>query len=509
MVNFTLVNGQVYTPGLAIIDAPQPNTPLGGDNLQIAIDVSGNGKLPWPPSTDNDSATQFHDIRFFLTSESLSHNFTISNGTTPSTNTSYVGPVLDLEPSSTVKHVNWIWPKCLVGDGSGSKSNSDRGAYNISMHQSFRWNGTDYYTVFQLPISVTNSISESDERVDCALLENELLSVAEVDESSDSLPGQPWIEGVTSVNWNNEAILRSHWSRTLLDLSSQLGPENIFISIYESGSYDNTKGALRDLDWELERLRVPRNITLSHITHEDEMAAPARGEGWVRTTAGGARKLRRVPYLARPSDVFELLNTNDGEYGAACSLDFSKPPNFYDTFALRDIRGHEAVMSTWPYFRTVESRYAMKSLSPVPVASCWNGMVAMPAGPFLATSPLRFRGIPDSLAEYHLEGSECCLIHADNPLSEEKGVYLNPRVRVGYTGQAYAAVKPISNWLTAKRILQGLWVNRVRRWSIAFWVKEEVVRRRVDSWKALDPKNDEPGQLCIIDEMQILHRNSL
>lgn len=30
MVNFTVVNGQVYTPGLAIVDAPQPNTPLGG-----------------------------------------------------------------------------------------------------------------------------------------------------------------------------------------------------------------------------------------------------------------------------------------------------------------------------------------------------------------------------------------------------------------------------------------------------------------------------------------------
>lgn len=30
MGNFTIVNGQVYTPGLAIIDAPQPNTPLGG-----------------------------------------------------------------------------------------------------------------------------------------------------------------------------------------------------------------------------------------------------------------------------------------------------------------------------------------------------------------------------------------------------------------------------------------------------------------------------------------------
>lgn len=166
------------------------------DNLQVAIDVSGNGKLPWPASTQPDSSTRFRDITLFLTSES--HNFTISNGTKPTSNTSYVGPVLDLEPSSTVKHVNWIWPECLVGDGSGSK-NSARGAYNISMHQSFLWNGTNYYTVFDLPISVTNSIPKSDDRIDCDLLENKLLSAAEIDESSDSLPGQPWVEGGVST----------------------------------------------------------------------------------------------------------------------------------------------------------------------------------------------------------------------------------------------------------------------------------------------------------------------
>ena len=28
--NFTIVNGQIYTPGLAIIDSPQPFTPEGG-----------------------------------------------------------------------------------------------------------------------------------------------------------------------------------------------------------------------------------------------------------------------------------------------------------------------------------------------------------------------------------------------------------------------------------------------------------------------------------------------
>jgi hypothetical protein len=28
--NFTIANGQIYTPGLAIVNAPQPGTPLGG-----------------------------------------------------------------------------------------------------------------------------------------------------------------------------------------------------------------------------------------------------------------------------------------------------------------------------------------------------------------------------------------------------------------------------------------------------------------------------------------------
>ncbi|KAJ5874786.1 uncharacterized protein N7529_003216 [Penicillium soppii] len=68
------------------------------------------------------------------------------------------------------------------------------------MHQAFRWNGTDYYTVFDLPISVTNSIPKSDDRIDCASLENDLLSAAEIAESSDTLPGQPWVEGVSTTS---------------------------------------------------------------------------------------------------------------------------------------------------------------------------------------------------------------------------------------------------------------------------------------------------------------------
>lgn len=38
-------------------------------------------------------------------------------------------------------------------------------------------------------------------------------------------------------------------------------------------------------------------------------------------------------------------------------------------------------------------------------------LVAFDAAPFYSNEPLRFRGIADSLAAYHIEASECCLIH--------------------------------------------------------------------------------------------------
>ncbi|KAJ5089195.1 hypothetical protein N7532_007879 [Penicillium argentinense] len=185
-------------------------------NGQVAIDVSGNGQLPWPPSTRADAATRIHNITLFLTSESLSHNFTISNGSTPANNSSYVGPVLDLEPPSTVKHVNWVWPKCLVGNGDDDEDDdSARGAYNVSMHQSFRWNGTDYYTVFDLPIAVTNSIPESSERMDCAALENELLTATEVKDSSDTLPSQPWVQSGASTTSSSSSSESSESGATM------------------------------------------------------------------------------------------------------------------------------------------------------------------------------------------------------------------------------------------------------------------------------------------------------
>ena len=73
-------------------------------------------------------------------------------------------------------------------------------------------------------------------------------------------------------------------------------------------------------------------------------------------------------------DVLRLLNTNNGDYAAACAMDFAKPPAYYDTFALRDAGGDEAIMQIWPYFRSTASRNAIVANRPAPVTSCWNGM---------------------------------------------------------------------------------------------------------------------------------------
>ena len=209
-----------------------------------------------------------------------------------------------------------------------------------------------------------------------------------------------------------------------------------------------------------------------------------------------------------------LLETRNGDYSAVCALDFSHPPLYYDTFALRDIEGDPTITMTWPYFLAPESRKAMISNVPVPVQSCWNGMVIFQAESFYGDKPLKFRGLPDSLAMYHLEASECCLIHLDNKLSATRGVWLNPNVRVSYNEVADKVVSPqIDIWPSRGRKLLGIWENRWARWSGWPWRRRErrVVSKRIQAWRDEATKSGEDrievGTHCVIDEMQILVYN--
>lgn len=341
---------------------------------------------------------------------------------------------------------------------------------------------------------------------------------------------------IASIHWNTGLIVWTHWLAAVLDVAKEIGKDKVFVSIQESGSWDDTKGGLRLLESMLKADEIPNKLILDPTTHADEISRNPADSGWIMTPRGHM-ELRRVPYLAglrnlvmepfyelakqgqkfdkilflndvafSPLDVRELLATRGGDYAAACSLDFRHPPYFYDTMALRDSEGHDFLMQTWPFFRSRRSRRAVKTNNPVPVQSCWNGMVIMDAEPFYEDE-LKFRGIPDSLGEKHLEGSECCLIHADNPLSEEKGVWLNPRVRVAYDGQAYNAVNDEPPWSSTWTILSSSWTNRILRWATTPWFKNQIVERRLRRWKAEDPEHQEDGKFCLINEMQVLVSN--
>jgi len=109
-------------------------------------------------------------------------------------------------------------------------------------------------------------------------------------------------------------ILRLSYINSLLALVTDLGPSNVYVSITESGSYDNTKGALRDLETELQKLGVKHRI-ITGINHEEQQdmlrALPVEGkrQGWVYTgrpeTKAGKEgwEMRRIPYLAKQRNM--------------------------------------------------------------------------------------------------------------------------------------------------------------------------------------------------------------
>ncbi|KEY65591.1 hypothetical protein S7711_09251 [Stachybotrys chartarum IBT 7711] len=168
-MEFVTYNGQIFTPGFA---CQLPET------LHISLDVTANGQLPL--ELEEDSSSRIHEITVFLYSYETGRNFTVSNATDSDT-VDGLGSVMAQEPGSTVKHINWVWPDCLVGNGQPNSDDSDRGAYNISIRQSFRLNGEEHYTIFDVPISVTNSIEESEDRPPCDILANELLAPEDID----------------------------------------------------------------------------------------------------------------------------------------------------------------------------------------------------------------------------------------------------------------------------------------------------------------------------------------
>ncbi|KAF7332993.1 hypothetical protein MVEN_02405600 [Mycena venus] len=300
---------------------------------------------------------------------------------------------------------------------------------------------------------------------------------------------------IAAMFYNNAYVL-PYWITEVSKLINYLGPDNVFVSIVESYSSDNSPALLRAFETKLEAMGVPcRILTQDTSIHRPPsmVTGPPRIQFLADTrnlvleplaTRGGYdRVLFSNDVFVEAESIVELLDTNGGEYDMACGLDFQQW-GLYDIWVIRDHAGR-IVSGQWPYF--FEDRDAMAD-EPVAVFTCWNGIVSISAEPFLpvalrkgrlstfprplplthpaypqavnqtpaTTPPLRFR---PSAPEECFSSESFNLPYDLRRLFAQERIYANPRVITAYKWRFY------------------LWFKyALRHWAVR-WFIERVEQR--------------------------------
>jgi hypothetical protein len=261
----------------------------------------------------------------------------------------------------------------------------------------------------------------------------------------------------------------------MIELIDQLGPNNVYLSIFENNSTDATPELLQDFK---KQLKCKHKIVTTKLNLDDHQYAS------IYLKNSTHRYLSRIGYLAlvrnhalepllhdefdmplnrnqrfskllflndvvfSTQDALRLLQTNYGDYAAACALDFINPIKFYDTFATRDADGYSMGLPLYPFFPPGQSQSQIRrGDSLIRVKSCWCGMVALDSAPF--ENGLQFRSLNN---ESNLEASECCLIHAD--IGQPNRTFINPVVRVAYSNTVYTWQRRLAHFETVWILIQ-------------------------------------------------------
>ncbi|KAF7329119.1 hypothetical protein MKEN_00172400 [Mycena kentingensis (nom. inval.)] len=207
---------------------------------------------------------------------------------------------------------------------------------------------------------------------------------------------------IAAMFYNNGGML-PYWIPQATKFINYLGPDNVFVSIVESNSNDNTAALLEEFAATLTSLQVPHKIT----THDTSIPRPPSMETAPPRIEflSAVRNLVMEPLLEQggytrvfwSNDVFieaetmaELLHTRDGDYDMVCGLDLAYW-GLYDQWVIRDRMGRFA-STLWPYFFDETGSAAVMRNEPAPVSACWNGVTAMRADPFLPAS--QRKGVP-------------------------------------------------------------------------------------------------------------------
>ncbi|GAA6025035.1 hypothetical protein JCM10207_008648 [Rhodosporidiobolus poonsookiae] len=300
--------------------------------------------------------------------------------------------------------------------------------------------------------------------------------------------------------WNSGDVLPA-LSRTLLSVARFLGPDSVHISIFENGSTDNTTVALAHFAAALTALDIPHTIVsdprktdwkrvhrIAQLAEYRNVAlAPLASAPYNTTTAPDDLVYINDVFVC-PADVLELLfqrKVQDAD--AACAMDWRENGGlakmwhggvkFYDNWVTRSLDGRilrarmdllsewrDGLKELWEQPGEEYSRARFEKGLPIPVYSCWNGMLAMTAEPFLTTGtaarynsidtvdwspsdtwarrrpqkvsePTRFRSGSDSPGE--CAGSECKTLARDFWTRGYDRWLIVPTVRTTYALSTY------------------------------------------------------------------------
>eukprot|EP00835_Amoeboradix_gromovi_P003231 NODE_205_length_14851_cov_0.317584.p4 type:complete len:420 gc:universal NODE_205_length_14851_cov_0.317584:8953-7694(-) len=274
-----------------------------------------------------------------------------------------------------------------------------------------------------------------------------------------------------AVNLHNNENVLPHLMTSINEFVRFVGPKNVFLSVFESGSLDNTTSILSKYVPFLESKHRIETSPINNILNNTDRNHRIDYLVYIRNKAMNPlyRSVAKIKHYAGHYEDHlsydSVLFINDIYFCAndLLELEFQRVLNkasisggmdyvkgmgnnliFYDSWVALDINGLQFKYAKLDnIYRDVPSRRRGLQQLPLQVSCAWNGMVSLSAKPFLNGYIFRRGSNRNALFKDPGEcaSSECQTLCLDFIKLGYPRVLMVPRVKVAYTYSNYLSLK--------------------------------------------------------------------
>eukprot|EP00835_Amoeboradix_gromovi_P000970 NODE_37_length_31305_cov_0.348939.p6 type:complete len:436 gc:universal NODE_37_length_31305_cov_0.348939:5247-6554(+) len=282
---------------------------------------------------------------------------------------------------------------------------------------------------------------------------------------------------------NNEEVL-AHLLTSVNKFIEYVGPERVFLSIFESGSTDETKSLLSKFififkcSFKVETSPISNNVEnptklKKYKNHRIDFLVHVRNKAMNPFYSGVAVKKQFAQNYEANLDYDSILFINDiyfcandlleleyqrvlNKGGMASGMDYVRSIRnsiiFYDSWVALDRNGYSFRSSNFDnIYRDTESAQRGKEQLPLQVTCAWNGMVSLSTIPF--KNGYKFRrgtnGTPAEKTPGECSTSECQTLCLDYIKTGSSRIIMVPRVKVAYSWSDYLMLKKEGDYYDA------------------------------------------------------------